>query len=418
MILSADHSVFSIPFRFLQNSLFLGNEGAVAHRPNGLARFVGDDNNRVLRMFAQPEIAADYLKTQSHVWPLTLFGPAGTGKTSLGLMLLSGLTQCQTVPYPGNQKSASSKKNPAKGMVPKGIVLDVTDFERRFRSALTTDTVDDFRSQFDHAAGMMLDNAHLLADKWATQQELLVILDRMLANRQPIIFTMDREPVLHERLIPKLVSRLSGGLTLPVNEPGQPARTAIIRELTQLNGLNMGDAMVEQLSNRLSVSVPKIVHFIGQLKLACSIQPVSNGTVSNGEQGTIEIDDAIINQLFHRSEESQDRLAKAIVQHVARSFQLKPKDLASDSRKQSIVFVRDVAIYLIRKLLGLSFLKIGGYFGNRDHSTVMHAYRKIEKLLHQNENEKVVSRGSSGSLSEIKLIEQQLANLFASDVAF
>ena len=98
-----------------------------------------------------------------------------------------------------------------------------------------------------------------------------------------------------------------------------------------------------------------------------------------------------------------------------KEFDLKVSDLKSNSRKQSIVMARGVSVYLSRELLGVSFLKIGSYLGNRDHSTIMHANRKIEKLISSDSD----SNDTDSAIQSIVFkLKQELTEKFASQINF
>ena len=100
---------------------------------------------------------------------------------------------------------------------------------------------------------------------------------------------------------------------------------------------------------------------------------------------------------------------------LAKEFDLKVSDLKSNSRKQSIVMARGVSVYLNRELLGVSFLKIGSYLGNRDHSTIMHANRKIEKLISSDSD---TNEADSSIQSIVFKLKQELTEKFASQINF
>ncbi len=410
MAVAAVDTVFSIPFRFLWSTNFAGDLESMHEPPTGLARFVGDEKNQLLKILAP--IQSSYITgSQNHLWPMVLFGPSGTGKTSLALTIISELVdEDHQSTNPGSVQLTARTRRPNS----KPVVLTAVDFDRRFRSALATDSVPDFRRRLLRSNGLVIDDVQQLIDKPAAQLELLFIVDQILARHCPLVFTMDRDPQQYEKIMPQLISRFCMGLSLPVHEPGPSARAAIIADLSQIHGLRLSDEAMELLVTGLNISVPKIVHFFGQLKTAYRLQTeLNDGTTLSGV-----IDQAFIRRMFHRSDEDQLKLALTIVNLVAAEYKLKPKDLRSDSRKQSIVLARAVAIYLNRKLLGLSFLKIGSLFGHRDHSTIMHANRKIESLLAESVELQDVGQMAATTRNLIGKLEQQLTNLFAIQLTF
>ena len=159
------------------------------------------------------------------------------------------------------------------------------------------------------------------------------------------------------------------------------------------------------------MTVPKIVNFFHQLQSALRAKSPT------GDETQI-IDAAFITRMFDRSDDDRQKLTKIIIDQVAAEYQVKPSDLRSNSRKQSIVMARAIAIYLNRKLLGTSFLKIGALFGNRDHSTIMHANRKIEKLVTSAQDRAADNQLAIATSKKIEKLEQNLTNQFASEINF
>ena len=383
---AASEQVFSIPFRYLWSTHFAGDLEKLSERPSGIARFVGDQNNEILNIFTDGKTDAFNHLIQQEIWPLVLFGSHGTGKTSLALTIIEKITE-----------------NSSSQTLEKPIVLPAVDFDRRFRAALETDTLADFRKRFFDCGGIVIDDVHQLIGKPAAQIELSILLD-LLANRQrPIIFTVNQHPQQVDGISASLASQLSGGLSLPVENPGIEARQIIICDLCQIHNLNLTSDAVELLLHQLNVSVPKIVHFFYRL--------LANLRSQTGQIATSTIDAASLIRMFDRSDDEIEKHSLVIIQAVANEFNIKPRDLSSHSRKQSIVLARGIAIYLIRKLLGISFGKIGNLFGNRDHSTIMHAFRKTETII-----EKSADCQTSSLQQQIEKLDRELTNQFAGEI--
>ena len=396
--------VFSVPFRHLQSTNFSGEQVISNGRHNGLARFVGDEKNEMLKFLTsigktinQSESPAsnnpsDTLSSDAFSvlqWPMVLFGPSGTGKTWLAMTLISELS---------DQQSHSDPQKP--------IYMSALDFDRRFRSAIETDSVEDLRKRLVESSGLVIDDVHQLISKPAAQAELIQVLDRMSDKNRPIVVTMDTSPQECDGLVSQLVSRLLGGLCLPVNPPGPAARLEIIRDLATINQLNLTENAIQLLVDQLNVTVPKLDHFFAQAKITL---------LADDEQNPdLPINVAKLTQLFKKSDVEIDQLSKLIVKLVAAEFHLKPSELKSNSRKQTIVLARGVAIYLSRILLGSSFLKIGTYFGNRDHSTIMHAFRKIEAITVNSASD----QDPNSVKTTIKKLKQKLTEQFASQMNF
>ncbi len=394
----AAEQIFSVPFRFLMDGKFGGEQNRSPSRPLGLARFVGDTSNLLLKYLISEE-SRNNLDSQ---WPIVLFGPSGTGKTSLALTIISGLTD------QSDQKDEviSFNQSQVETQLGKPIFLSALEFDRRFRSAIETDSVDDFRNKIIQSAGVIIDDVDRLENKTAAQAELVRVLDQMSAKNRPIVITMPSSPQLCNGLSSRLISRLSLGLSLPVNPPGPEARLEIIRELASINQINLSDDATQLLADRLQVTVPKLNHVFAQIKTSLAADANNHSEI---------IDASRLTKIFKKSASEVESLCHLIIKSVAKEFDLKVSDLKSNSRKQSIVMARGVSVYLSRELLGVSFLKIGSYLGNRDHSTIMHANRKIEKLISADSD----SNDTDSAIQSIVFkLKQELTEKFASQINF
>jgi len=366
--------VFSVPYQHLYSTDFAGDLTPTLGAASGLRRFVGDRSNFLLQFFADQQSNCEVPECETErscPWPLVLFGPSGTGKTALAMAILSQQTKqrsAETNPATISFSNASaSKRSDTSSPVP--ILLSAQDFDRRYRQALEMDSLEAFRTRISQSAGLAIDNLHQLSGKLAVQRELVALLELNLSKHLPFIFTMDSSPFESGVLSPQLTSRVSAGLCLPVQPPGPAAREQIVRELASNHRLNLADDAFKMIVSRFDVTVPKIEHLFSQISTGLeTLEQFSFGQ---------SIDVALLNQLFGKDATDIDLMTATILKKVAREYHVKVSDLKSNSRKQSTVLARNVAIYLIRELTGCSFKQIGRYCGNRDHSTVLHSYQKI-----------------------------------------
>ena len=229
----AAEQIFSVPFRYLLDGKLGGEQNRSPSCPLGLARFVGDTSNILLKYLISDE-SRNNLDSQ---WPIVLFGPSGTGNKSV--------------------------IEPPLG---RPMFLSALEFDRRYRSAIETDSVADFRTRLIQSSGVIIDDIHQLANKTGAQAELVRVLEQMSAKNRPIVITMPTSPQLCNGLSSRLISRLSLGLSLPVNPPGPEARLEIIRELADINQVNLSEDASQLLADRLQVTVPKLNHVFAQIK--------------------------------------------------------------------------------------------------------------------------------------------------------
>ena len=401
---AATESVFSVPLNHFRNSgvasLGCAEESAEhLNLPTGLNRFVGDRSNQLLEVFnldRSNENPKRFNWSTGSTWPLVLFGPSGTGKTSLGLSFLTNLSQSNHQ----QRQTQSSDTQPG--------YITASDFERRFRSAIETDSVVEFRSKLVARSGLLIDNLNELASKPAAQLEIVQLIDTMVAKNRPILFTITLSPYGETPLISQLASRLGSGLTLPVSPPGPDARLEIIRDLAHLHQLRFTDDALQVLVDRLPFTVPGINHLLLQCKLSLN---ESNQSI----EASLIDSDQIIQWLCAGNSSIKDT-EKLIRKTVANAFDVKVSDLSSQSRKQTTVMARGVAIWLNRQLVKTSFKKIGKQFGNRDHSTIMHAWQKIDSLVNADRTDKDYDQATQLKiLNLIQKLTQQMTTLFSVD---
>jgi chromosomal replication initiator protein len=389
--------VFSIPFRYLWSTSFAGDLEIHGEQTAEIARFVGDQPNQILRVFTEGRVDTFIDGLGNCVWPITLFGSSGTGKTSLALTVMADVAE------------RVARRQFLKDSAERPQVMSSSDFDRRFRSAIETDSVADFRRRLLGCPGLVVDDLHQLGGKPASQKELLQLIDQFDLRNRPLIFTINRDPNSVVELLPQLRSRLSGGLCLPVRAPGKQARRIIVRDLCRINQLKITSAGQDLIVERLAVTVPRIVGFFLQLRTLLSLEASQSDEVR-----TIDLD--FVQQLFECSPNEMDQLATLVMNRIAKTFGLKVPELRGNSRKQTIAQARAVAIYLQRELLSMTYSHIGSYFGNRDHSTVMHAHRKIKKMIKATQQEGRQPASSDALVLRIQQIEKELKDQFAGKI--
>lgn len=276
--------------------------------------------------------------------PLLLLGPSGVGKTHLahGLARRWTETLCEG----------------------KVVCLTGGEFAKTFAEAIDGDTVRNFRRQMRTARLFVLDDLTALTKKPAALKELLFTLDALEQSGAAAVVTSRLAPGEQPQLPPALVSRLIGGLVITLSPPGCEARRAILEELANSAGLTLSPTAAETLADEVTASVPELLQVLLR--------------ISRGESN---IDAQRAQQFLSDRGAQQQPTMSAIVAVTAKQFSLKISMLKSASRNRTVVSARSVAMYLARKLTSQSLEQIGRAFGNRDHSTVLHNCRKIEKLL-------------------------------------
>ena len=342
MYSNSSNSTFSIPL-----STFAGSEsrefGRLAYRSN----FVGDESNIALRYLC------DIDHIQPTDWPLVLFGVSGSGKTSLALTLVSKI-------------AGHGLQRPS--------VFNAESFRRKFANALETDSINEFRSSIAESPVLFVDDIHRLKGYPSAEAELTLQINHLTESGTPMIFTISDLNVKSADISPRLFSRISAGLSLPVNLPGAEARKLLFTESARHANLSLDDDALDYLTATFNVTFPKIDSFFRLLEV----------WLKSNEQGrpdkiTLLLIIEFVASLHGNSQENID----SIVGLVADEYKLKVSAIKSSSRKQTAVLARGVLIFLLRHLLNLSFANIGYVLGGRDHSTIMHGLDRIESSLNK-----------------------------------
>jgi chromosomal replication initiator protein len=303
--------------------------------------FVGDDENALVKA-VEAALAPD-----SPYNPLVFCGPTGVGKS----LLAHGLAQLR------RQRNSDDRV----------IVISGADFARGYAHAVQTDSAPDHRAKLVQAALVVIDGLEELVKKPPAQQELIHTLDAALAEGVRVIVTSRERLSPGGPFLPGLASRLSGGLVIPLSQPGPAARRVLLSQLVRELSAPLTEEAADLLAVEFSGTVDELRHAVLQLG------------ESADEENPVE-EEAVRRFLEDRSEQRRPTVNK-IAAHVARRFHLKAADLQGKTRRREVVQARGVAMLLARRLTGASYQAVGRHFGGRDHSTVMHACRRIAEQL-------------------------------------
>lgn len=319
--------------------------------------------------------------------PLLLVGDSGTGKSSLALHLaqrisISSVWDAVLNDPVASERSAnvseqalldtSSSRSATASVTSKVLssrvlYLVAIDFAREFASSIDSKDMPRMRERIDSVEVLVIDDLHMMAEKGPAQDELASRLEARDSMGKVTIVTCRRLPSEIRGLRPSLVSRTLPGLTVTLQPPSGDARRDILRELVLAHLPDTEPEMLPLLDAALQpdLTVRELDAMVKQIALWCRM---------NESSVCPEAIDSAINNLKSREPLS----IKAITSAVARQTGVKSSEMRSGSRRQNIVRARSLAMWLSRQLTDESLTKIGDAFGGRDHSTVLHAIRKIE----------------------------------------
>lgn len=242
------------------------------------------------------------------------------------------------------------------------------DLARAYSTAVKLDEVHRFQLRLQQVDLLLIDDLEELERKAGAQRQLATVLDHRQRYERPVILA-SQHSLRTLNVSPRLISRLAGGLIVPLKLPAAATRQRVIRLRSAELDLPLSDEACQRLASHPPATMTHLLQQLQVLQFRHEEHPPADG----------RIDAAHVDQLLdHR--QTAAILPKQIVRATAQFYGLAIRNLTGTSRRKLDVMARSVAMYLMRELTPLSFQQVGNAFGRRDHTTVMHAYKKIESL--------------------------------------
>jgi len=245
-------------------------------------------------------------------------------------------------------------------------------FSSDFTYSIKSDRLEDFRLELSNLDLLLFDDIHHLANREKTQEEFLSIFNTLYSQKKQLVITGDSAPNKLRNINSELKSRLGWGLLADIFDPDQNLKISIIQKKAAEDDLNLAEDVVFFLSNSSS-------DIKNLLKNMIRVQ-----TFASLNDGPVSI--SMVKALMRDKNRSEINL-EDIMTTTAGYFNISMSDLLSNKKNRIYSYPRQLAMYLARKYTELSFKEIGSSFSHKDHSTVIHALRKIEK--EKEENKKV-----------------------------
>ncbi|AZP18997.1 chromosomal replication initiator protein DnaA [Streptomyces aquilus] len=285
--------------------------------------------------------------------PLFIYGESGLGKTHL----LHAIGHYARSLYPGTRVRYVSSE----------------EFTNEFINSIRDGKGDSFRKRYREMDILLVDDIQFLADKESTQEEFFHTFNTLHNANKQIVLSSDRPPKQLVTLEDRLRNRFEWGLITDVQPPELETRIAILRKKAVQEQLNAPPEVLEFIASRISRNIRELEGALIRVTAFASLnrQPVDLG-----------LTEIVLKDLIPGGEDSAPEITStAIMGATADYFGLTVEDLCGTSRGRALVTARQIAMYLCRELTDLSLPKIGALFGGRDHTTVMHADRKIRNLM-------------------------------------
>ncbi len=290
--------------------------------------------------------------------PLFIYGGVGLGKTHL----------LQAI---GNYHVAMGNTV---------IYTTLEQFMNSFTSHLRSQTMDRFRDKYRDCDLLLIDDIQFLSRKEQTQEEFFHTFNELHNANKQIVMTADRPPNKIAGLVDRLRTRFEWGMMADIQPPGLETKIAIIQKKCELDGIRLSNEVVNFIATNMGDNIREIESAIIRINAMAAMlnQEITLDFAQN----------AIKDQL---KEKKESITIDDIVKIVSKELNIKPSDIKSKKRTKNVVNARRTAIYLARNLTSTNSMpQIALYFGMKDHSAVSHAMKKIDEIIENDENFKVL----------------------------
>jgi len=300
--------------------------------------------------------------------PLFIYGGVGLGKTHL--MQAIGHSIAET--YPGFNVIYTTGENFANELV----------------SAIMNNNSEAFRNKYRNIDLLLIDDIQFLAGKEKCQEEFFHTFNTLFEGGKQIILTSEKPPKEINLLEDRLKTRFEMGLAVDIQAPDYETRLAILRKKAEKERYVIGDDVLIKIATKVTSNIRELEGVFNKL--------IAYTSFTNKELTDAIIDNTIESILVKNTKVLTSTL---IIQVVCKFFNIKVSDVLSEKRSNNVAYPRQIAMYLCRELINMTFPNIGKDFGGRDHSTVLHAYSKISDEYANNEETKSLIDDIKKSLS-------------------
>jgi chromosomal replication initiator protein len=227
-----------------------------------------------------------------------------------------------------------------------------------------------FSDKYRNIDVLIVDDMQFIANKEKTQEEFFHTFNFLHQNNKQIIISSDKPPRSIPTLTERLRSRFEMGMSIDVQMPDFETRCAILSAKASLSGVELNTETVEYLATNIKTNIRELEGALNQLLAYAELHNIEPDiSTAEGLLGNV------------RHSRPQHLTSKQIIDRTAKHFQLATEEMCSEKRDKHIVIPRQIAMYLLRSELHLSFPKIAGELGRKDHTTAIHSVEKIEKAI-------------------------------------
>ena len=236
-------------------------------------------------------------------------------------------------------------------------------------------TMSDFKNKYRNIDVLLIDDIQFIIGKEATEEEFFNTFNFLYDSRKQIVLSSDKPPKNFTTLEERLRSRFEMGLSVDISAPDYETRMAILRKKEEIEGYTIDNEILQYIAGNIKSNIRELEGALTKMYAYTKLHP---GTVL-----TLDIAKENLKDLI--SPENEKKLTpEYIIEVVAEHFGVRKEDIKSQRRNREIVLPRQISMYLIRILNDISLQDVGKVLGNRDHSTIIHGYEKIDKEILKN----------------------------------
>ena len=286
--------------------------------------------------------------SEAHSNPLFIYGGVGLGKTHL----------MQAVGHYVHNLDEEKK------------ILYVTSeqFTNELINSIKTNQNEKFRNKYRKVDLLLIDDIQFIADKDRTMEEFFHTFNELHGQNKQIVLTSDKPPQEIKSLEERLISRFAWGLVVDISAPDLETRIAILRSKADSEGYNVSDDVINYIAENVKSSIRELE---GSLSRIMAYSKLTSNPMT-AENAAI-----ILKDIYSKKEEEKPIDVETIKEVVCKHYNISISEMDSRKRTKNIAFARQVAMYITRQLIGLSLPQVGNEFGGRDHTTVLHAEKKV-----------------------------------------
>lgn len=292
--------------------------------------------------------------------PLFIYGPSGVGKTHLLLAIHHQIAE----------------KYPEKKL----LYVRAEDFTNDLIQSLHQGTINAFHDKFRTADVLMMDDIQFIAGKESTQEEFFNTFNALYQAGKQMVVTSDRPPRDIKTLDDRIRSRFESGLLADVAPPDFETRVGIIRRKAQFLGFDLNEDIIFYIAEQIKSNTRQLEGVVKKIQAYLHIQGATEPTITIAQSAIRDI---------RNDNQPEPVTVDKVISEVARTYGLDDEDIRSKKRDAPISYGRQVAMYIVREVTGMSYTSIGKEFG-RDHSTVVYAMQEIERKLKTNSHEREI----------------------------